>query len=569
MADVVGPISRGDGLSFSGLRLLLSPRSQSLANTFSKSDRRGLYIGFVVFGVLFWIGLYAGMHFLVSKFWEVEGFGPFIARKVLEMLLSGLFVMLCFSNVITALSTFFLSEDLELVLSLPVSRPTFHAARFLDTLGQSSWMLLIFGLPVFIAYGVVIDGGWDYFALLAVAVPAMLVIASNFGITLATLLVNIFPARRTRELMMLLTVIMVSMLFVALRSLRPERLVDPESFQSVSAYLAALQVPAPLFFPPRWVGTVLLSGLFNQPFPWVDAGLLVAGAAASTAVGRWATAWGFDGGWARAQEARAARFYRSEVFDLLVRPLPSAWRPIVAKELRVFTRDPSQWSQVFLLAGLCAVYLVSMQSLPMDAFSGKVAQVVRNGITVLNLGMGGFVMSAIAARFQFTAIGREGHSWWILRGAPVVPSTLLFAKAAFGLIPMIVVGETVVIGSAFLLHAPAWGVVVEGVLTFVYALALSGVAVAMGARWPDFRAENAARAAQSPAAMFFMVVAQVLVFGTLTLYGIGGYGLFFAPEHARWLGWFPIGIGVLICLACAFFPVRRAAEALWSKGLEA
>lgn len=564
---MVARITRGAGLDLGILGLLLSPRWRTLRNVFVKGDRRGLYVGFTIFALLFWIGMLAGMWYLVGQLWAVEGLGPFLVRKVLDMLLASLFVMLCFSNVITALSTFYLSDDLELVLALPTSRPTFHAARFADTLGQSSWMLTLFGLPVFLAYGLVVGGGWAYYASLVVAVPAMLVISTNFGIILATVLVNAFPARRTRELMMIFAVVMIAALFVALRLLRPERLVDPDSFNSVAAYLAALQVPAPLFFPPRWVGAVLQATLFGRPFPGLEAALLISAALASSAVARWATAWGFDTGWAMAQEARTPRFYRSAFFDRVTRLLPASWRPIAAKELRVFTRDPSQWSQVFLLAGLSAVYLVSMSSLPVDAFHGKMALAVKNGIAVLNLGMGGFVMSAIGARFQYTAVGREGRAFWLLRGAPVTPASVLFAKGAVGLVPMVVVGQVVVVGSALMLGISGLAVAVESLITLLYALSLSGLAVAMGAWWPDFRAENAARAAQTPGAVFYMVLAQVLVFGSLVAYAVGGWGLYYAPPSARWVGWIPIGLAAAANLACAILPVRRAAEDLWARGL--
>lgn len=133
------------------LKLLLSPRAQGFRNLLIRGEQRRLYIGLGFIGFLFWLGIFISVYFLVGKFLDIEGFGPFLARKLMEMLLASLFVMLTFSNIITALSTFYLSDDLELVLSLPISRPTFHYARFLDTLTQSSWMMALFGVPVFLA----------------------------------------------------------------------------------------------------------------------------------------------------------------------------------------------------------------------------------------------------------------------------------------------------------------------------------------------------------------------------------------------------------------------------------
>lgn len=546
-------------------RRLLSPRSMSLRNVFVRGERRWLYVGLVAVGALFWIGLFVAVWFLVGKFWEVEAFGPFLARKLLEMLLASLFVMLAFSNVITALSTYFLSDDLELVLALPVGRTTFHYARLADTLAQSSWMMVLFGVPVFLAYGFRAGADWRYFAALAFTVPAMLVICAAFGVTVATILVNVFPARRTRELMVLLGVMAMAALFVMLRSLRPERLVSAQEFETVASYLQQVEVPAPVLFPPRWASEVLSATLLYAPFPWTEAVLLATGTLASLAVARWTTAWGFDGGWARAQEARAARLHRSAVFDALVVWLPRTWQPIVSKELRVFVRDPAQWSQVFLLAGVCGIYLVSVRFLPLDAFRGPMLATMKQAMSFLNLGMGGFVMAAIATRFQFAAVSREGRAWWVVRGAPIHPVTFLYAKGVVGLVPTLTVGLVVVVGSGWMLGAPGPLLALEGVTTVLLALAISGLALSMGAIWPDFEADSAARAATGPAAVFYMVVALGLVFLVLTLE--------VAAFWVWWTGRGPVlgpvlaGSVVVLCLGVAILPIRRAARVLWESGL--
>lgn len=547
------------------LRRLVSPRAMGLRNVLVRGERRMLYLGLTLVGVLFWLGIFAAVYFLVGKFWEVEAFGPFLARKLLEMLLASLFVMLAFSNVITALSTYFLSDDLELVLSLPVGRTTFHYARFLDTLAQSSWMMVLFGVPVFLAYGLRSGAGPAYYLALLLAVPALLVMCAALGVTVATVLVNVFPARRTRELMVLLGVIAMAALFVVLRSLRPERLVNAQEFENVATYLADVQMPAPTLFPARWASEVLASTLLYAPFPWTEAALLGTGALATLALARWTTAWGFDGGWARAQEARSAQFYRSPVFDRLVAWLPPSWRPIVSKELRIFVRDPAQWSQVFLLAGICGIYLVSIRMLPMGAFQGPMLTTIKQAMSFLNLGMGGFVMAAIATRFQFAAVSREGRAWWIVRGAPVDPVTFLYAKGALGMVPMLGVGLIVVVGSGWMLDATPTLLAVEAGTTVLLAFAISGMAMAMGAIWPDFKADSAARAATGPAAVFFMVSALVLVFLVLAL------------EVAAFWAWYSgrgtvlpamLGAGVVIlCTAAAWWPPRRAAAVLWSSGL--
>ena len=227
---------------------LLWPRWTGLLNRWRRASRaeRTTIVIFVAFGLLFWLAMFGGVGWLVYTFHEVEVFGPILTRKLLELLLLSLFGLLLFSNVVTALSTFYLAEDLELVLSLPVARPVLHLARLFDTVGQSSWMVAVFGLPVFVTYGVVYEAGPLYYAVLIVVMAAFVMIPASVGVSVASVLVSTFPARRIRELLAFVGLVVLVILFVGLRLLRPERLMDAENFENLAAYVAELQTPIPL-----------------------------------------------------------------------------------------------------------------------------------------------------------------------------------------------------------------------------------------------------------------------------------------------------------------------------------
>ena len=51
------------------------------------------------------------------------------------------------------------------------------------------------------------------------------------------------------------------------------------------------------------------------------------------------------------------------------RSLPPARREFILKDVRVFFRDPTQWSQLILLGVLLVVYIFNIKSLPL--FSGE------------------------------------------------------------------------------------------------------------------------------------------------------------------------------------------------------
>ena len=53
----------------------------------------------------------------------------------------------------SALSTFFLSEDLRLLLPAPVPAARLFYSRFARTVGQAGWMVVAFVLPVLLGLG--------------------------------------------------------------------------------------------------------------------------------------------------------------------------------------------------------------------------------------------------------------------------------------------------------------------------------------------------------------------------------------------------------------------------------
>ena len=89
--------------------------------------------------------------------WQLADFaelGDYLLRVGLSWLFLTFLSFLAFSGVVTALSTFFLSDDLRLLLAAPIApRRLFHA-RFLRTLVQSSWMIVVFLAPLLLGIGI-------------------------------------------------------------------------------------------------------------------------------------------------------------------------------------------------------------------------------------------------------------------------------------------------------------------------------------------------------------------------------------------------------------------------------
>jgi ABC-2 type transport system permease protein len=464
------------------------------------------------------------------------------------------------------------------LLSLPVPRSQFHLARLIDTLAQSSWMVIVFGLPVFIAYGLTYGADVEYYLMLAIVLPCFVAVPVSIGVVVASLLVTVFPARRLRELMVFAGVMALVFVIVMIRTLRPEQLVDAGNFDSLAAYVAELQAPVPLLIPPRWVSDLLIGALQGRPVDMLSMGLLLSGTVAMTGVGRWITTALYDQGRSRSQEASEARLAKAGWLDAMLsvatRPMRPAQRAMVVKDVKTFVRDPGQWSQLLLVGSIVVISLVSVAALPVDVVRGPWMGTFRNVLAFAVLGLVGFVMAALAARFQFTAVSMEGRAWWIVRSSPLTAKQYLWAKILPGLVPMIFVGELLAITSTWILGAGPFLMAVAAGTALFLSLGIAGIAIGMGAMFPDFKVDNAARAASGPAGVLFMVVSLSLVFAVIAIEAYPVYVVLasevkgVAITASEWVSISALFVAAMaLCLHALNWPLRLGAKKLWNREL--
>ncbi len=501
-----------------GLFWLLRPKVRTKVNR-ARSDEgrvfKAMLLGFV--GFFFWALIFAVIFRMLLYFRGTQGIGDLLAGKLLGLAFLTFLMILVLSNVITALSTFFLSEDLELVVASPVEPESVYGARLIETIVDSSWMVALLAIPLLLAYGVVYAAdGWYYLLAVGALVP-FLVIPAVLGSAVTLILVNLFPARRTRDLLALIGLFAVAGVVALLRFVRPERLMRPEEFRSLVDFIAVLRTPTSPWLPSEWVSDALMSylGGFFQWFPFL---FLWSTAAACVVLGAWLHRRYFDAGFTRAQEGahrRSSRSGRTLLERVLARAKPST-RGIVAKEIRVFFRDTTQWSQLILLGVLVAVYVYNITVLPL--YTGEqVSFLLINVVSFLNLGLAGFVVAAIAARFVFPQMSIEGRMMWLLRSSPLDVRRLFWSKYWIGTVPLLVVALPLIVVTNVVLDASPFILTLTTLTMIGVTFALTALALGFGALYPNYETENIAEIPTSFGGLLFMMAAVTYLAGVIIL----------------------------------------------------
>src|SRR5947207_13536192 len=183
-----------------GLMHVLSPKFISArARPLGKTENRsGRLILFLVIGAIFWAFVFGLLYRLLKYFRGIPEIGALLAAKLLGLMFISLFGILILSNVVTALSSFFLAKDLDLLVAAPVDWLRLYGAKLLETTAHSTWMVVLVATPVLTAHRLTSPGSPVYPLIAIAALLPFLFIPSPIGSAGTLVLVNTFPERRSR-----------------------------------------------------------------------------------------------------------------------------------------------------------------------------------------------------------------------------------------------------------------------------------------------------------------------------------------------------------------------------------
>ena len=547
---------------------VLTPQWRSALARWRSDQSVGRTLLFAVIGIGFWAAVFGIAYRMLSYFRGVEEIGSLLAGKMLSMMLMAFGGILLLSNLVTALSTFFLAKDLEMMVAAPVDWLRFYLAKLLETMVHSSWMVILLALPILTAYGIVYDGGPLFLFVAMSAMVPFLIIPTAVGAAVTLILVTIFPARRTRDILSLVAAGAAAGLVLFLRLAQPERLARPEGFQSLVDFIALLKTPQSPLLPSEWTAQVVMNWLLRvaDPLPiallWTTAGAFVVfGAMLHQRL--------YAEGYSKAQEG-ANSYLHGRTWQRIINAtlgwLPVTRREFILKDTKIFFRDATQWSQLILLAVLLIVYVFNIRALPL--FSGeKVPFSLVTMVAFLNLGLAGFVLAAIAARFIFPSVSLEGRTLWLLRSTPLDLRALLWSKYWIGALPLLVLAVGITWITNTMLHATGFMMAVSLATIVLYTLAASALALAMGVFYPQFETENAAQIPTSLGGLLFMMM-SICLLGLIIASEAGPVATYLrAQQSGTPLVASPdlvvgLGLVVVLCVATTLVSLRLALRKL-------
>jgi ABC-2 type transport system permease protein len=469
----------------------------------------------VLLSGLFWAALYG---LFVEAFSFLDSLHADVTPLLFNAFFSSLMVMLVFSLAILLYGGMYQSSEARLLLTLPVRAETIFAHKFREAIWFASWGFVLLGSPMLVAYGVVRESSWTYFVLILPFMLAFVTIPAAVGGIVCMALVGWLPRLRLHALSISVTIACVLALWLGWSFLAQPRS-DAMSAVWFEKTFARLSVTEQKLFPSWWLSSGLIEAArTDHDTQLISPGLieslkflllLIANALVAQLAAGWLARTSYRRGTSHlAGEVPARRRPRIGWIDRLLlgsdsvpsRPL----RLLLVKDLRVFRRDISQWSQFLIFFGLLAIYFLNLRS-----FTYHTAYASMIGF--LNLAVVGLILSTFTTRFVYPMISMEGRRFWILGLLPVHRDQIVWSKFLFSFVGGLIPCATLVFLSDSMLGL-SWPLIAQHEFCcLLLCLGLSGIAVGLGALMPELRESSPAKISSGFGGTLCLVLSSLFI----------------------------------------------------------
>lgn len=454
-----------------------------------------------VSAVLLWYGafqlFYQGMRWLDRNYSDAVGIEGFsVAQLVMTRLLAvfalTLFFMLIFSNVLIVFSTIYRAKEIPYLVQSPMSSRDLFLSRFFECVSISSWASAYLGSPLIIAYGLVSGNAIPLVLMAVVFYVPFVTVPAAIGAIITMVLVRVFPRLRAGSLIAL-TIVALGGLFLFFRGkFNEERLAEDPLIERVLDAATATQSP---LLPSYWASQGVLAGGAGV---WAEAGFYFLCLLSTALFTLWlasviASAIFYDGwSYLMGQDRQRIRPMGRGIFGVAERLsgfVANPHRSLIIKDIKLFWRDPAQWSQFVIFFGLMALYIANLRPNTMAMSS----EIWRNFVICVNMAACSLILATLTSRFVFPLVSLEGRRFWILGLAPINFEQIVWQKFWLSMVTtsLFTVGLSVLSCIKLQLAPIPFALSVYSVV--VTNFALSGLAVGLGSVYPNFQEDNPAR----------------------------------------------------------------------------
>lgn len=441
---------------------------------------------------LFWIVVFVG--FLGSLIFGAIEEIPFeLGQGLLSLIfMSGLIAQIFF-GITAAFTSLYMSEDLELLFTAPVSLKAVFAAKSISVFISNFVTATIFVLVPGIFYGLLFKAGAFFYLLVVLVTMGLLAIGTALAELLNLLVMRIVPPHRSKEAVGFIAAfagIVIALMF-QIPNMMMARGDQLDIYSWLTGNAQALEIMK--FFPWGWGSKALVTGMSGNVYSALGWSLLIFSTGfvlfslAATLVER-----GFrrgfislsqgEGGHRRKPKKKGKGFNdvrgsQKAGFGRLETPLltqlftnesaeietktstfAGIWA-VAKKDLLYLKRDTREWfaylTPLIIMAFFIVQYLIGG------------SRGTQSSLIII------FIMYTImfSGNMALQSFGREGESDWLLNSVPLTGWPVVWGKLLASVLPTLVLMEALLVGT---------GIAIGLSFTVLLALAVGAVFLSLG-----------------------------------------------------------------------------------------
>jgi ABC-2 type transport system permease protein len=411
-----------------------------------------------------------------------------LTESLLSLFFLTLLVFVTASDAVLVWAALFRTRAGAFQAALPLADHHLWSATAAEGGFWAGWSIIALAVPLVAALATEAARPLPFIVAALLAMGGFLACCMAGGSVGALLLARIIPVlrKRVRWLLALGALAAGALVWAGLAAYG-----DAHPAQMMGDVVGRLRFAENPWLPSRWAQQAVAAA---QEARWADwlhhLGLLATTAGALAVVGellaRLRLRRDLDALAGRGDGARAARSRPWRLPPLLPRDLAL----LMAKDWRLFLRDPAQVLQFVAFFAMLAFYMLMLPRLG-RAFAEHAwwAPVV----SILNLAAVAMALATFTGRFVYPLLALEGRRLWVLALAPWPRRRVVTAKLLFALAVGMPVSVGLVALSGTLLHLAPAVILYQGLVVVCLAVGLSAGALGLGARLADYGEDNPAK----------------------------------------------------------------------------
>ncbi len=409
----------------------------------------GGYVVLLAMAVFIGWGVYrfaAGMNSALADY-------PDIARLIWVNLLSAasltVFIMLFMTGVSVVYQSLYEAGDVKFLLGTPVPVGAVVGAKLVMSLVTNLLTILPFLYPVWIGFGAASHAPVSFYVLVLLSQLLSAAMFTAFVALVVMVIMRYIPSPKMRQVILIGSLVVGFAIFAATQAFSAAMSRNNGlSFEDIARIAQGVSLGRAAWLPHVWM---LKTALLTMPGYGYSVATSLLPLTAATALIGWAaialSAGAFVGGWTHAREtapsARGKASSARHADRTFINRLQGSGWAIFSRDLIMLFRQPVMWYGVLVSIVASGFFVFNISG------AGNAA-LIRDMIVVI------FTMMAAVSTGQFAglAISLDGEGLWLMKAAPIQPSTYYSAKLAFATAPGAVVLVLLFTGLSFVASVP-------------------------------------------------------------------------------------------------------------------